>query len=236
MPGAYLMTSQTVNDGTNETKYTDVKQLKIYTDKYVMYSQVVATDSTSSFGVGGYTSDTSGVTENIIYTSRDSSFDDTARSYKLLVNKTPDGYNQVIPEITINNTKSKLTEVYQRVGKKQTTPLDGVWKQTKSYDINGNDTTWYNRTEYKAFNNGYFMFGLTAKDSSGKISTGIGFGTFSMISDNQMKETDLNSTYSIIAGQSFMIDVKLNGNDAYRQIITHPDSSKTVEFYERLKL
>lgn len=236
MPGAYLMTSQTVNDGTNETNYSDVKQLKIYTDKYVMYTQVLAADSISSFGVGSYTSDTSGVTEHIIYTSRDSAFDDSARSYKLIIDKTADGYNQVIPDIMINNTKSKLTEVYQRVGKKQTTPLDGVWKQTKSYDLKGTDTIWYNRTEYKGFNNGYFMFGLTDKDSSGKITTGIGFGTFSMVGDNQMKETDLNSTYAIIAGQSFMIDVQLNGNDTYRQIITHPDSSRTVEFYERLKL
>ena len=236
MPGAYLMTSQTVNDGTNQTKYTDVKQLKIYTDKYVMYSQVIAADSISSFGVGSYTSDTSGVTENIVYTSRDSSFDDSLRSYKLIIEQNPDGYNQVIPDIMINDTKSQLTEVYQRVGKNQTTPLDGVWKQTKSYDLNGNDTTWFNRTEYKAFNNGYFMFGLTDKDSSGKISTGIGFGTFSMTDNNQMKETDLNSTYAIIAGQSFMIDVQLNGNDAYRQIITHPDSTKTVEFYQRLNL
>ena len=237
MQGAYLMSSQTVNDGTTATKYTDVKQLKIYTDKYVMYTQVLAADSSSSFGVGSYTSDTGGVTENIIYTSRDSAFNDSARSYKVLITRTADGYNQVIPEIMINNTKSKLTEEYQTVGKKETTtPLDGVWKQTKSYEVVGGDTTMYNRTEYKSYQNGYFMFGLTAKDSSGKISTGIGFGTFAMISDNQMKETDLNSTYPIIAGQSFMIDVQLNGNDNYRQIITHPDSSKTVEFYERLNL
>lgn len=237
MPGAYLMISQTVNDGTTETKYSDVKQLKIYTDKYIMYTQVLASDSSSSFGVGSYTSDTSGVTEHIIYTSADSSFNDSARSYKLLITLTADGYNQVIPEIMINNTKSKLTEVYQRVGNKDaTSPLDGVWKQTKSYDLKGTDTMWFNRTEYKAFNNGYFMFGLTDKDSSGKISTGIGFGTFAMSGDNQMKETDLNSTYAIIAGQSFMIDIQLNGNDNYQQTITHPDSSKTVEFYERLKL
>ena len=236
MPGAYLMTSQTVNDGTTETKYSDLKQLKIYTDKYVMYTQVLASDSVSLFGVGSYTSDTSGVTESIIYTSSDSTFDDSPRSYKLLITQTADGYNQVIPDIVIDSTKSKLTEVYQSVGSKQITPLDGVWKQTKSYDIKGNDTTWYNRTEYKAFNNGYFMFGLTDKDSSGKINTGIGFGTFSMNGDNQIKETDLNSTYAIIAGQTFMVDFQLNGNDNYQQTITHPDSSKTVEFYERLKL
>ncbi len=201
-----------------------------------MYTQVLAADSTSLFGVGSYTSDTSGVTENIFYTSSDSTFNDSLRSYKLFITKTPDGYNQVIPDILIDSTNSKLTETYQKVGTTQTTPLDGVWKQTKSYDLRGADTMWYNRTEYKAFNNGYFMFGLTDKDSSGKITTGIGFGTFSMIGDNQIKETDLNSTYSIIAGQSFMIDIKLNGNDSYQQTITHPDSSKTVEFYERLKL
>jgi hypothetical protein len=32
-----------------------------------------------------------------------------------------------------------------------------------------------------------------------------------------------------------MIDVKLDGNDHYMQSITHPDGSKTVEFYERMK-
>ena len=236
MPGAYLMVSQTVNDGSQETKYSDLKQLKIYTDKYVMYTQVLASDSASLFGVGSYTSDTSGVTENIIYTSSDSTFNDSSRSYKLLITQTPDGYNQVIPDIVIDSTKSELTETYQKVGTKQTTLLDGVWKQTKSYDLKGSDTMRYNRTEYKAFNNGYFMFGLTDKDSSGKITTGIGFGTFSMNGENQIKETDLNSTYSIVAGQSFMIDIQLNGNDNYQQTITHPDSSKTVEFYERLKL
>ncbi|HSN07787.1 MAG TPA: hypothetical protein VLS85_02060 [Hanamia sp.] len=236
MPGTYLMVSQTVTAGSQETKYSDLKQLKIYTDKYVMYTQVLASDSVSLFGVGSYTSDTSGVTENIIYTSSNSTFNDSLRSYKLSITKTPDGYNQVIPNIVIDSTKSKLTETYQKVGTPQTTPLDGVWKQTKSYELKGTDTMWYNRTEYKAFNNGYFMFGLTDKDSSGKITTGIGFGTFSMNGDNQIKETDLNSTYAIIAGQTFMVNFQLNGNDNYQQTITHPDSSKTVEFYERLKL
>ena len=236
MQGTYLMASQTVNNGKTKTNYTQIKQLKIYTDKYVMYTQVDAVDSVSLFGVGSYTSDTSGVTENIKYTSNNSSFDSAAVSYKLSITKTADGYNQVIPEIVIDSTNSKLTEVYQKVGNTQKTSLDGIWKQTKSYDLKGADTMWYNRTEYKAFNNGYFMFGLTDKDSTGIITTGIGFGTFSMQGENQMKETDLNSTYAIIAGQSFMIDVKLNGSDNYEQTITHPDSTKTVEFYERLKI
>jgi hypothetical protein len=159
MLGAFLMVSQTVNEGSQEAKYSDLKQLKIYTDKYVMYTQVLASDSASLFGVGSYTSDTSGVTENIIYTSSDSTFNDSPRSYKLLITQTADGYNQIIPDIVIDSTKSKLTETYQRVGNKQRTPLDGVWKQTKSYNLKDADTIWFNRTEYKAFNDGYFMFG-----------------------------------------------------------------------------
>jgi hypothetical protein len=201
-----------------------------------MFSQVIPSDSNASFGVGTYSSDTSGVIEKLAYTSADSSFSDSLRTYNLSISRTADGYNQVIPDIVINNAPSKLTETYITVGKKQSTPLDGVWKQSKSYDVKGNDTLSYNRTEYKAFYNGYFMFGITDKDSTGKISTGVGFGTYSMEGDNQLKETDLNSSYSIIAGESFLIDVKFDGNDKYVQTITHPDSSKTVEYYERLNL
>lgn len=235
MQGAYLMTNQTVNDGTKNTEYTDVKQLKIFTDHYVMYTQINASDSTSAFGVGSYTSDTSGVTEHIIYSSRDSSFNDSPSNYKLGITITADGYNQVISDIVIDSTKSKLTEIYQKVGTKDSSILDGVWRQTRSYEVKGTDSTRYERSEYKAFKNGYFMFGITDKDSS-RIQTGIGFGTFSMLGNNKMKETDLNSTYPIIAGQSFVIDLTFDGNDNYQQTIVHPDSSKTVEFYERLKL
>ena len=234
MPGSYLMVSQIVNDGTTKTTLTEVKQLKIYTDKYFMFSQVIPSDSSASFGVGTYSSDTSGVTENLNYTSSDSIFIDSLRTYKLSITKTPDGYNQVIPNIVINNVPSKLTETYITVGKKQNTPLDGVWKLIKAYDLKGTDTSMYNRAEYKAFYNGYFMFGLTDKDSTGKVTSGVGFGTYTMQGDNQMTETDLNSSYPIIAGASFVIDLQFDGSDNYQQTITHPDSSKTVESYERM--
>ncbi len=35
MPGAYFMISQTINDGKKDTKLTDLKQLKIYTDEII---------------------------------------------------------------------------------------------------------------------------------------------------------------------------------------------------------
>ncbi|MEP6927552.1 MAG: hypothetical protein ABI834_07945 [Ginsengibacter sp.] len=235
MPGAYLMTSQTVNDGKKDTKYTTLKQLKIYADNYFMYAQVNPADSVSSFGVGSYTSDTGTVIENVIYSSNDTAYTTTPANYKLNIAKSQDGYEQVIPEITINSQKSKLTEVYQTVGSTAKTPLDGVWKEINSYTLKGSDTSKSVQTQYKTFYAGYFMFGHTVKDSVGKNHTGIGFGTFEMVGNNKVKETDLNSTYSIIAGQSFDIDIEMNGTDNYKQTITNADGTKSVEFYERLK-
>ncbi len=233
MPGAYFMISQTINDGKKDTKFTDLKQLKIYTDSFMMYAQVNPGDSVSQFGVGPYTADTGTVIEHSIYSSRDSVTNKPA-TYTLFITKTPTGYTQVIPSILVDSEQAKLTEEYQSVGKTQTTPLDGVWKETKFFTAKGNDTTWGKRIQYKAFYAGYFMFGQTAMDG-GKISTGIGFGTFEMNGDNKIKETDLNSTFSIIAGNSFDVSFEMNGPDKYTQTINYPDGSKSVESYERLK-
>ena len=233
MPGAYFMISQTINDGKKDTKYTDLKQLKIYTDSFMMYAQVNPGDSVSGFGVGTYTADTGTVFERRIYSAHDTVVGNPA-TFTLYITNTPTGYTQVIPEISIGSEKSRLTEEYQSVGKTLATPLDGVWKETKFYTVKGKDTTWSKRIQYKAFYAGYFMFGQTVADSSGKISTGIGFGTFEMNGDNKIKETDLNSTYSIIAGNAFDVDFEMNGADNYLQTIHYPDGSKSVEVYERL--
>lgn len=235
MPGAYLMTSQTLNDGKKDTKLSTLKQLKIYTDNFFMYAQVNPADSVSSFGVGSYISDTGTVTENGIFSARDTTYTATPISFKLNITKTPDGYEQVIPELVADSQKYKLTEVYQTVGTDVKAPLDGVWKETNSYTLKGNDTTKNVRTQFKAYYAGYFMFGASSKDSASKNHTGIGFGTFEMIGDNKMKETDLNSTYSIIAGQSFNIEIEMTGTDNYNQTISQADGSKSVEYYERVK-
>ena len=99
----------------------------------------------------------------------------------------------------------------------------------------GKDTTKNTRTQFKAFYAGYFMFGASNKDSAAKNHTVIGFGTFEMTGNTKMKETDLNSTYAIIAGQSFDIDIEMTGTDNYKQTINQPDGSKSVEYYERVK-
>ncbi len=233
--GAYIMESQTLNDGTNDTKLTDLKQLKIYTDDFFMYSQVNPGDSISAFGVGSYSIDSGKVVENVIYSASGSNVG-TQNVYKLYITTNPDGYTQVIPEILIDSVKNKLTEEYRNVGTDQTSQLDGVWKETESYNITqANDTIMSERTQYKAFFRGYFMFGHTFVDSASVTHTGIGFGTFERKSDTLITETDLNSTYSIIAGQSFDVTVTMDGSDKFKQMLKNADSTTGVEFYERLK-
>lgn len=235
MPGTYLMESQTVTYDNKDTKYSDLKQLKIYTDHFMMYAQLNPADSVSAFGVGSYTSDTSGVTENIIFSAHGSVVDSTHPSYPLDITTTPEGYKQFIPEIMIQGEQSKLTEVYHKVGTDVTSPLDGVWKEVDSYGINGTDTTRYNRIQYKAFYQGYFMFGHSVADSPSGRHTGIGFGTFEPDGDKKINETDLNSSYPVIAGHTFSVEYELSGADHYKQTINNSDGSKSVEFYERVK-
>jgi hypothetical protein len=56
-----------------------------------------------------------------------------------------------------------------------------------------------------------------------------------MENDNQIKETDLNSSYSIIPGQTYTIDIEITNEDKYKQTLTQTDGSKHIELYERLK-
>src|SRR5688572_3178373 len=83
MQGAYLMTTQILNDGTKDTRYPTRKQLKIYTEDFVVYAQVNTIDSVSSFGVGSYTTDTGTVMENMIYRSADTAYYTNPVTYKL---------------------------------------------------------------------------------------------------------------------------------------------------------
>ncbi len=235
IPGAYSLTEQDIQQGEKTNSYKDLKQLKIYTTSHFMYTQINPSDSTSSFGVGSYDTNGDTLTEHVMYSSSDSTFSDQPVSYNLAIKITPEGYNQVINGIVIEKVSSKLTELYNRVKNKETSPLDGVWKEQKSYLIIGSDTTYNKRTQYKSFYNGYFMFGNTASDSLRKTTTNMGYGTFEMISDKQFKETDLNSSYPFVAGNTFTIDLIKPDEDHFQQTITNSDGSKSVEFYERVK-
>lgn len=236
MPGVYSMQSQTIDDGTDKTVLKDLNQLKLYTDKYFMYVQGDRGNSIYSFGLGSYSVDDSGyVIEKAIYSASDSSFNSEPRTYKLDITTSIDGYRQFIPDITIGGEKSTLTEEYNRSGTKATTPLDGVWKETNFYVVNGNDTTITERVQYKAYYSGYFMYGqYFSDDSTHRHTTGMGYGSFKMENDHQVKETDLNSSYNIVPGQVYTIEIEMSDENNYKQTLTQEDGSKHIEVYERL--
>lgn len=237
MEGTYFMSTQTLNNGQKDTKYTDLKQLKMYTGQFYMYTQVNPKDSVSGFGVGTYTTnkDSGTITETVIYRADDSTFRDDPAKYVLNISITADGYRQEIPEIQMDSVKYKLTEEYQRTGDSTKTALDGVWKETRSVVINGNDTAVNQRVQFKAYYRGYFMFGQYVENPSSTFRTGMGFGTFKMINDNEIEETDLNSTYAIITGHSFKVKIQMDGADKYSQTILNADGTTGIEYYERLK-
>ena len=68
MPGVYNMRSQSVTDGTQTQNYPS-KQLKIYTDRFMMYANVNPQDSSASFGIGTYTEDGNKVIEHVMYSA-----------------------------------------------------------------------------------------------------------------------------------------------------------------------
>ena len=235
MPGAYVMLSQAIKGGNVDTTYKTLQQLKIYTSDYFMYANVNPADSVSAFGIGTYSSDTGVVTENAIFSAADSTKNASAASFTLEISKLDSGYQQIIPEIESQGQKFRLTEDYKKVSSDATSPLDGSWKQTKFYYIKGKDTSSDERVEYKTYYAGHFIWGESYTDSAKKIHTGIGYGTFTMDGTNKVKETIMSSTYSQINGMTFNIDITSSGTDSFNQTIVNPDSSKTIEYYERLK-
>lgn len=235
MSGAYSMLSQSVKGEKIDTSYSDLKQLKIFTGDHMMYTNVNPADSVSSFGVGTYNSNMDTITETALYNASDSSASDSTRSFHLTIEKTAKGYKQIIPEIVMGEQKIKLTEEYETVGTKAISPLDGLWKMTKAYNIKGTDTSNNDATQYKMYNAGHFMFGHTWADSTKKLHTGTGFGTFTMEGTTKVKESVTASTYYEIRGQSFDIEIEMTGTDEFKQILTNKDGTKNVEFYQRVK-
>ena len=235
MPGVYNMLSQSVTDGTQTQNYPS-KQVKIYTDHYVMYANVNPQDSSASFGIGTYSESGNNVIEHMMYSSSGNSSNDTVRTFTLNIEKTSNGYKQVIPHIDAAG-KYTLTEEYQTVasGAGTQTPMDGAWKQTKAYYINGTDTTQGSITQFKTYYNGHFIWGHTYTDSASEKHTGMGFGTFEMDGDNKVKETIERSSYPEINGRTFDIDIAMMGADSFKQTIHNTDGTSGIEVYERLK-
>jgi hypothetical protein len=233
--GAYSMISHSINDGKKDTVLTGLKQLKIFTDNYMMYARVNPVDSVSSFGIGLYSNDTGTVKEDVIYNAAFSTVNEDAQTFKLGIEKTPGGYKQVIHITDPKGQQTTHTEMYQSVGTAIKTPLDGSWKLVKSLTVKGKDTVTNKITQYKTYYAGHFIFGHTYRDAAKKSHTGVGFGTYEMSATNKIKETTLASTYSANRGKSFDIDIEMNGDDEYKQIIKEANGDLNIEIYQRLK-
>ncbi len=235
MPGAYKMLSQTITLDNKDSTNSGSQQMKIYTEDHMMYAKFNPADSSSSFGVASYSVSKDTTFEDAKYFGWAGGMSDSAATYKLTITKTDKGYQQVIPNIEMNGKKYVLKEDYEKVGSEVKSPLDGLWKLTSSYSLMGKDSFPENKTQYKIYCGGYFIFGLTYTDSTNKINSGMGYGKFAMTGTNKSKESVLVSSYSEVIGKDIDISIEMSGTDAYTQSFTSKDGYKAVEHYQRVK-
>lgn len=228
------MTRQVLNDGVKDS-LLDRNQLKIFTNKYVMYASPNITDSFANFGIGQYHISDGKIIEKIVFTGTDQ---DQRDSSVLLINKNPNGYTQVIEAIDIEGKNYKLTEDYEDVGRSVTSPLDGTWKQVRNIYIssNGDSSVNDNPVEYKIYESGYFIWAITSKDSANRNVSVFGYGTFEMNGDSLSRETVMNTTFVMgLKGRTYEVDIDIENKDRYRQTITFANGDKSVEIYERMQ-
>ena len=234
MAGAYYMTRQVINDGSRDS-VIDRKQLKIYTDRHMMFATPNLTDSFATFGIAEYKLDGAKLYEHIFYRAAEGDQKDTA---ELTIEKTDKGYIQVIENIQFNGRNVKLTEEYEMIHRPQRSPLDGAWKQIKNIFVNQKGDSSINETplEYKTYQSGYFIWAITTRDSANQRTSVFGYGPFEMQDSTKSKETVQNSTFiTSLIGKTYEVDIDFLSPDSYKQTITFANGEKSIEIYERLK-
>ncbi len=237
MAGAYSMYRQIINDGTKDS-ILDRNQLKIYTDKHIMYASASDADSMANYGVGTYEVKDDKIYEYIYVRSSEGTIVNKRDTAVLSIEPSSTGYMQVIEEIELRGTNYKLSEQYDNVSKPVTSPLDGAWKQIINYyiDATGDTTTVTNPVQYKMFQSGYFIWALTYKDSANKDASVFGYGTFEMDGKTKCRETTLNSTFrTALMGRTSELALEFDGKDKYKQTIEFRTGQKSIELYERMK-
>lgn len=233
MVGAWQMTKQTASDGAKDT-VLKLEQLKLFSDRYMMYASPRSSDSFGVYGIARYRVVGDKVVENIFYTSAGGEVRDSAILTITMHNK---GYRQVI-DYSDEHGKFMLTEDYKKVGKNNQTPLDGTWTQVNNINISETGDTIHNKvvTQFKMYQSGYFIWANPSKDLvSDNFVTAYGYGTFKMRGNNRCIETNTNSTYRNLVGIPVDIDIEILGPDSYKQTIAIGNGIRSVEVYERLK-
>ena len=235
MKGAYLMVSQTMNDGSKDSAINR-RQMKIYTDNHVIYAAMRLPDSLASYAVGTYRTEGGNVMEHYYYSSANQFTED---SFLLEIEKTDTGYKQVIEDLPSQGKTVKLTEVYRNVGNPDSTPLNGAWKQTEVFNISKKGDTTSNENiiqQLKVYQAGHFIWTSTYLTPAKKTQIFFGYGTFQMDGNNKAKETNMLSTFPPLIDSTVNIQVDFMGKDSYKQTIFYPSTNiKSVEIYERLK-
>ena len=232
--GIFKLEKQMVSGGGKDTVYKRA-QVKIYTDRYFMYSGM-APDSSVGFGVGSYSLDTgSKIAEHNIYSSGNL---DSTKKFNVIITKTDSGFTEVIPDLAmVKGAAYKLIENYSRIPGADTSVMDGLWKLDRVYWVKGKDTLRQTQTQFKMFWGGHFMFvHRYPLDATNRVyKNGFGYGTFTLKNDT-LSEEDEMSSHSALVGRGFSIKITFNGKDEYSQVINDKKAKEiTTEIYKRLK-
>jgi hypothetical protein len=229
MKGAYALTRQMVNDSS-----MPIQQMKIYTEKYMIYAHPLPGDSLADYGIGTYKMDNGKVIEYVFFTSTGGAHNDTIQ---LNITKKGNGYSQLINFPSDSGQSFILVEDYDNVSKNVKSPLDGAWKQTQLVFTpkDGKPDT-SRTTQFKVFESGHFIWANTVQDSAtNKPRSAFGYGTFEMKGNSQVVESNTNSTYKTdLIQKPVNLKIEWMGKDAFKQTIVWPNSDKSIEYYERL--
>ncbi len=235
LSGAYQMLSQSLRGSAVDTTFTERKQLKIYTDRYMMYVRLSLADSVSSFGIGTFSIKKGKLTEHIIYSALDATENTNSFSGTVNISIRHKGYEQVIPEIVSERGKVRLTEDYELLGTALQSPLDGTWKETAAYAINKKDTIRSNAVKYRTYYRGNFCTGSFITNASVKKQTVVEYGTFEMKEINRLKENITYSNMSARKDKSYNVNILMKGNDAFIATFINDSGIQEVEKYMRMK-
>ena len=218
--GAYSLDKVIWNDGTkdNESSAADGNtQFKIYTaDSYFYIAE--SKDSTVSFGVGSYTQkDANNIEEVNLFNTTSL---DTAGTAKLAITKTEKGYKQVISEIMVRGAKWSGSEEYTKLEGAGTSDLDGVWHQTKSINVTGQDSVVNTYNEYKVFQAGHFMWAarVITDTATNTFTNAIGKGSFTLSNGTLTEDLTFSSNRTWMG--KYNIPVTFNGTDEFTQTIS----------------
>jgi hypothetical protein len=230
MSGVYELRTIAYKGGDMDTVFPAQKQIKLYTEKYYMYS-TIRPDSTALFGFGSYAFNDSSITEQSIYNSNSL---DSASESSLNISRSDTGFTQILPGVMIQGNVYEAGETYRTLPETEATDLDGVWELISFINITGSDTTAIPNKQFKIYKGGHFMWiHHYPTDPSGRaFNNGYGYGKF-MVNQNTVMETITFSNYPEVIETPITVNFKLKDNNELS--LTFDDgNSITTETYRRL--